>query len=127
MIVGTTGSRYNRPESVCQAFRSYLIDTKASEVHHGDCEGWDKQAHNIAVSLSIRTVAHPPSNSALRAYCNADKTMTPLPYLERNTQIVLACDALFAAPDGPERMRSGTWSTVRKGRKAGKTVTIINS
>ena len=124
MIVGTTGSRERRTESVCQAFRSYLIHCGATELHHGDCIGWDEQAHNIAASLSIKTVAHPPTNSVARAYCNADKVMPTRPYLERNTEIVLACDTLFAAPDGPERIRSGTWSTVRKARKARKPVEI---
>lgn len=125
MIIGTTGSRRIRPESTCQAFRSYLIEHAATELHHGDCLGWDNQAHDIAVSLSIKTVAHPPSNPALRAYCRADKIMEPIPYLDRNNQIVLACDALFAAPDGPETLRSGTWSTVRRARKSGKAVTTI--
>lgn len=124
MIVGTTGSRYPRPESVCQKFRAYLLETGATELHHGDCKGWDAQAHHIAASLGIKTVAHPPDVSAMRAHCDAEEVRAPLPYLKRNAEIVLSCDALFAAPEGPERLRSGTWATVRKARNSGKPVFI---
>jgi hypothetical protein len=33
-------------------------------------------------------------------------------------------DELIACPDRPERIRSGTWNTVRYSRKIGKPVTI---
>ena len=35
------------------------------------------------------------------------------PYLDRNLDIVLASDALAAAPDGPEKLRSRTGTTLR--------------
>ena len=48
----------------------------------------------------------------------------PKPYLDRNRDIVDACEVLLATPDGPERLRSGTWSTVRYARKIGKPVEV---
>jgi predicted Rossmann fold nucleotide-binding protein DprA/Smf involved in DNA uptake len=48
------------------------------------------------------------------------------PYLARNRDIVLETIALIAAPAEPqERIRSGTWSTVRFAKKQGKTVILI--
>jgi hypothetical protein len=42
-------------------------------------------------------------------------------YMERNDEIVACSTRMGAAfPDGPEVLRSGTWATVRRFRKAGK-------
>jgi hypothetical protein len=46
-------------------------------------------------------------------------------YLQRNRDIVDATDVLLAAPDGPERVRSGTWSTVRYAYRAGRGVLLV--
>jgi hypothetical protein len=96
-----------------------MLQHGVTELHHGDCVGWDKQAHDAAKAMGIRTVAHPPSNPSMRAYCEADDVRAPLPYLDRNKAIVAACDRLVAAPDRPEETRSGTWSTVRHARREG--------
>jgi hypothetical protein len=125
MKVGVTGSRHARPDEICLKFRELLIAWAATEVHHGDCLGWDKQAHEIAADLGLRTVAHPPSNPSLRAYCDATEVRDPLPYLDRNKQIVLSCDKLVAAPEGPEKTRSGTWSTVRFAKNVGTRGVIL--
>ena len=46
--------------------------------------------------------------------------------LARNRIIAARCDALLACPAEPdEQLRSGTWSTIRYARKAGKPITII--
>jgi predicted Rossmann fold nucleotide-binding protein DprA/Smf involved in DNA uptake len=46
--------------------------------------------------------------------------------LERNKDIVSESDFLIAAPDSKkERLRSGTWATVRHARKLGKRVMIL--
>jgi len=127
MRVATTGSRQSRPDAVCRALRKLLIEWGATELHHGDCIGWDKQAHDVAVSLGLKTVSHPPDIDSMRAYCVADETMYPLPYIERNKAIVLACNRIIAAPDGPERTGSGTWSTVRMALRLGRKGMIIVS
>ena len=47
-------------------------------------------------------------------------------YLERNRDIVDACDILIACPRTlKEELRSGTWATVRYARKVGKPVAIL--
>ena len=49
-----------------------------------------------------------------------------LPYTRaQHKQIVNVCDVLIAAPSGPEKLRSGTWSTVRYARKLHKNITIV--
>jgi hypothetical protein len=58
-------------------------------------------------------VGHPPTNSSLRAARQCDELWPEAPYLLRNRQICDEVDVLLAAPDGAERVRSGTWSTVR--------------
>lgn len=88
----------------------------ATAFHHGDCVGSDQQAHEIAVRLGLWTVAHPPTSSGLRAYCVCDETRSAYPFLVRNRHIAQETSVLIATPDTPERIRSGTWSTVRYAR-----------
>ncbi|MBC24418.1 MAG: hypothetical protein CMJ32_10955 [Phycisphaerae bacterium] len=119
MKVGVTGSRHARPAETLARLRRTLVEMGATELHHGDCFGFDEQAHGVAVSLGLRTVAHPPINPALRAFCEADEVREPLDYLPRNREIVHSVDRMIAAPDGPEKQRSGTWSTVRYAKSKG--------
>ena len=126
MIVGVTGSRFDRPESCVNALRIKLISIGASELHHGDCVGFDRQANNVARSLGIKTVSHPPNNHSFRANCQSDIILPEKPYLERNADIVMAVDFLIAAPDGPEKVRSGTWSTVRLAKRLNKRGVILS-
>lgn len=91
-----------------------------ARVHHGDCIGADASMHAICHHLGIPLTVHPPSNPKKRAYCNlrgGDILLDPRPYLTRNGDIVRACAFLVACPDGPERLRSGTWATVRYARR----------
>lgn len=119
MIVGFTGSRHPRPADTIDRLRALLIEWGATEAHHGDCVGFDAQAHDVCVELGIKTIAHPPSNPSLRAWKKADLILPPKPYLDRNRDIVNASNKIIAAPDGPERERSGAWSTVRFAKSAG--------
>lgn len=90
-------------------------------LRHGDCTGADNEAHWIALSLGYDVIVHPPVNSSKRAWQDAGPHVIVLPprdYLARNHDIVDACDVLLAAPSTPyERLRSGTWATVRYARK----------
>jgi hypothetical protein len=46
--------------------------------------------------------------------------------LERNTEIVKACDVLIATPkEQDEVLRSGTWATIRRARKYDKKLAVI--
>lgn len=119
MIVGFTGSRHDRPQATLDRLRAILVEWGVTEAHHGDCLGFDAQAHDVCTSLGIRTVAHPPTDPRMRAWKKADVILPERPYLDRNKDIVRAVQKLIAAPDGPERLRSGTWSTVRFAKEIG--------
>lgn len=88
---------------------------------HGDCVGADFQFDDVCRLLGVWRGIYPSNIKAKRAHCEARGAveMAPeAPPLERNTRIVVASrDLLIAGPKGPEEMRSGTWSTVRRGRK----------
>lgn len=93
----------------------------AAQFHHGDCIGADEQADGLAHIAGYTIHLHVPSNPTRRANCEVredrDTLHPPKPYLDRNRDIVDACDAVIAAPkEMTETLRSGTWSTVRYAR-----------
>jgi hypothetical protein len=103
MSVGFTGTRRGLTERQSAALVHLLART--TTLHHGGAIGADQQAEIIARQLGIATIVHLPAGTR-----STD-------YLARNREIVDVSAELFAAPDGPERMRSGTWATVRYARK----------
>jgi hypothetical protein len=125
MKVGITGTRLGISIKAIHKLEDTLIELQATELHHGDCCGADSQAHDVAKRLDIRVVGHPPLKAELRAFRKFDEERPAKDYLVRNRDIVNEVEHLIALPDGPERTRSGTWSTVRYARKLGKPVTTI--
>ena len=127
MKIAFTGTQCGMSEDQAIKLMSILKDLEPSELHHGDCVGADAQANIIALSLGIPIILHPPTNSTNRAYCyGASESRPPKPYLERNWDMVTECDTVVATPAGPVEMRrSGTWATVRYGRKLSREVIII--
>lgn len=116
MIVGFTGTQEGMTQAQVKRLRSLL--GPANEFHHGDCIGADAEAHEVAESLGLFIVVHPPVNSYKRAFKNGHVVLPPLPFLTRNHEIVRVCDQLLAAPRmEEEELRSGTWATVRFARK----------
>jgi hypothetical protein len=99
--------------------------SKLVKLHHGDCLGADLAMHRIARELGWFVVIHPPTNTSERGYCDGDERRPPQDYIERNHQLVREGDFLWAVPEGPERLRSGTWATVRHARKLGRGVVIF--
>lgn len=74
----------------------------------------------MAYILGYRVVCHPPKRSTFRAYSRLNHViLPPEEYAARNRAIVDATAVLLAAPDGPERTRSGTWQAVRYARSLG--------
>lgn len=125
MRVGFTGSREGMTTSQLATVRAVLADIiDVSELHHGDCIGADKQAHEVAEWLELWTVGHIPDDESRRAFCRCDETRAPLPYMARNRNIVHETETLLAAPKGEHVIRSGTWSTVRWARRAGRRIYI---
>lgn len=127
--LGFTGTREGLTEPQYSSLRrvlSGLLSSPADQFHHGDCIGADATAHDLARSVShARIWGHPPNKSVIRAYKQCDWLAPERPYLDRNKDIVHATERLVACPDGPERQRSGTWSTIRYARRQGRPVTIV--
>lgn len=127
MKTGFTGTQEGM--TINQARMLWIRIRDDEEFHHGCCIGADEAAHFIAKSLGIRVVGHPPTNerkmsNASRDSC--DEIRPALDYLDRNKEIVNETDRLEACPKSTfEEWRSGTWSTIRWGRKMRKQVQII--
>jgi hypothetical protein len=124
--IGFTGTQSGMTEAQQATVHRLLLDLGAGAVHHGDCIGADDEADTIARELGIVIHLHPPTDRTKRAFNVIDVDLYPeKPYLERNRDIIDACEALIAAPkETTETLRSGTWSTVRYARKQGKPVHI---
>lgn len=127
MKVGFTGTQVGATVSQLSSLGALLKVLAPEEFHHGDCIGADAEAHRVAKSLAIPIVIHPPDVNAKRAFCREyAETRRPLPYLERNREVVDETDVMIAMPkDNQEVKRSGTWATVRYAQKADKTTFVI--
>jgi hypothetical protein len=130
--IGFTGTRHGMTLAQTEALHARLLAyAEAGEwaFHHGDCQGADAEAHQIAWMLGAIVYVHPPDTGTWRAYCAGPSRVhraAPLPYLERNRAIVNACEMLIAAPrEAQETQRSGTWATVRDARRLGKPVILL--
>ena len=127
MRLGFTGTQVGMTGPQALSTFDEVDALKPHEVDHGLCIGSDAQFHEMirSYSPSVLIVGHPPTNTSKMAECDCDRLWLPKPYLDRNRDIVDASDALLATPEGPEGLRSGTWSTVRYARKRGKPITIV--
>ncbi|MEU7814068.1 hypothetical protein [Pseudonocardia sp. NPDC049154] len=129
MKIGFTGTRLTPTDPQSDALTGLLAGCALwygdFELHHGDCVGADALAARIAKAHDFIVHVHPPTEQGMRAWTAGHVMHEPLPYLERNRAIVDATECLIAVPDGPERTRSGTWSTVRYARRLGRPVTIV--
>ena len=126
MIAGTTGSRHGREKEIGYVFGRWLVHNGVTELHHGDCLGWDEEAFKIAAMLGIKTVAHPCDLREHRAYTQSTVVLPIKRPLVRNRAIVDAAEVVFAAPTSQtEVLRSGTWATIRYAREKGKPVSVL--
>ncbi len=127
MKAGFTGTQAGMTDKQKSGIELLLIEKGVKELHHGDCIGADSEAHEIATRLEIRVVIHPPSNLSKRAYCEGDEEKNPLPYLERNKNIVKNTNFMVATPNtNREILRSGTWATIRFAKnKTSKRIYIV--
>jgi hypothetical protein len=125
MRVGFTGTRKGMTRVQRQTVKALLMSGRATEFHHGDCVGADAEAHDVARELRLWVVVHPPTNIEKRAFRQGDETQPPRTYLTRNMRIVDDTEKIIAAPDGPERTRSGTWYTIRYAKSQNKPVSVV--
>jgi len=126
-IVGFTGTRAGMTAAQAETVRRLLRELRPAEFHHGDCVGADEQAHALAMRAGVRVIIHPPEYGRHRAWClGAAAVLDVKPYMERNADIVAACSILIATPQqAGEIVRSGTWATVRRGRKADRLLHVV--
>ena len=139
--IGFTGNRNGLSDNQKENIVNFLnqCDQHAKIlVHHGDCVGSDTDFHNICVDHRTNTnkklsiIILPPDKSILRGFNKVDPKfgdieMEPKPYLVRNDLIVKNSDIVIGCPtnSNEEVLRSGTWSTIRKAKKAKKIVYIF--
>lgn len=132
LILGFTGSREGLTDRQHMALRYLLFMSKrlSSELHHGMCVGGDWIAACLAIEYGYVVVAHPCDIRTMQFLSTVDDSQQVLPEkppLERNHDIVDACDLLIAASRSlQEEQRSGTWATVRYARKQGKPVIVLD-
>ena len=126
--VGFTGTQHGMNDVQKAELEKIITSKNFDEFHHGMCVGSDKQAHDMISSSTkqIKIIGHPPKFKGSIADCSCDLLMKADEYLIRNHNIVDATDVLIATPDTKEKVRSGTWSTVRYARKQGKKIYIIS-
>ena len=134
MIVGFTGTRRNLTAAQFNALCNLIQRTKVDLGHHGDCINGDEIFHAAVrvVWPEATIVVHPPKNPKYRAYCTGDVILPEFPYLMRNHNIVdqikdYGADAmLIACPkESKEKLRGGTWATMRYARDKVLIVTIF--
>ena len=125
-IIGFTGSRSGMSDQQKESFLQVVKDLeKISTFRHGDCIGSDADAHKIMKNRNCHIIGHPPSYKKYRAFCDCDIFLNSKAYLDRNKDIVNSSEILIATPAGIEKLRSGTWSTVRYARKKARPIYII--
>jgi hypothetical protein len=135
MKIGFTGTRHGLAPPQEDALRSLLkrIEPAIVAYHHGAAIGADEEfARDVFGIRQFRyapIIAHPctlTDQVSQWALKYSDEVRDPLPPLERNRNIVAACDLLIGCPAGQqEEQRSGTWATIRAARKAGKQIVIL--
>jgi len=126
--LGFTGSSIKVTEAQEEQTRSFLFYKNPVRVRHGDYIGADQMCHNNVREVLPRThiIIHPPDNNYKRAFCYSTEILEPKPYLQRNQDIVTFSDRLLAVVDTfEEKLRSGTWSTIRMARRKGIPIAII--
>lgn len=134
VIIGFTGTRSGMTDK--QKYVVELLLTRIGGMEstknpvglHGDCIGADADFHNICRKLGMKVNQRPCTFENLRAHTDATEISEPTNPMARNRQIVADCSVLVACPpNDTELKRSGTWATIRMGRKLGdiKQVVII--
>ena len=124
--IGFTGTREGLTGDQSAALYELLCDRLTNPrflgawwLHHGCCQGADAAAHAMGIELSMRLVGHLPTDSKfLMPDMDGFTELRPrADYLSRNRHIVDETGELVACPVGPEKLHSGTWSTVRYARR----------
>jgi hypothetical protein len=125
--LGFTGTKQGMTPKQFNEVVKLLVQFKPDRVHHGDCVGSDEDFHTIATNNGYYRHIHPPIKERYRAFCEGDYAEEPGEYLVRDQEMVDQVQLLIATPNGfKERVRSGTWATVRRARKKGIPIYIVH-
>lgn len=93
---------------------------------HGDCVGADAEFDEVCSALGVPTTCRPSNVRGARAKTTATAIAAPEAPLVRNRRIVDEADVMVAVTGGPEKLRSGTWSTVRYAKKSRKKIYVVH-
>ena len=137
-ILGFTGTRDGmtpeQRDSATSFIARLMVGCSEAEMAfeglHGDCVGADADFHQICRDEGVEGGAmkqRPCTFSGMRAHTDALEISKPEKPMARNQKIVDDCDALLACPptDFEIERGSGTWATIRMGRKANRQVVIV--
>jgi hypothetical protein len=129
MIIGITGTRHKPTKKQLESFFKVFTDMRPTEFHHGCCTGVDSITSRIVNKYDegIVVVGHPPIDTKCIGNYFSSYDVEAKRYLERNKDIVKACDYLIALPKTElEQKRSGTWATIRYAqRNHRRTIAIV--
>lgn len=124
--VGFTGTREGMTQPQRTKVYRLLRELAPTWAHHGDCIGADDQFHELARLAGAKIMLHPPEKPDLRAFRIGDYTAEEKHYLERNRDIVDACEVLIATPkESTPQYRGGTWYTIGYARLQGHKTVIV--
>lgn len=121
-VAGFSGSQRVPTKSQKQTLLVLFEEHKPVMVRHGGCIGSDFQFHIMALAMGCKVTVHLPTDQrkthpeVLVPHPDVF-LLPPFPFLVRNHHIVDGSQLLIATPDGQERLRSGTWATIRYARK----------
>jgi hypothetical protein len=126
IALGYTGTRHGMTPEQLHVVRERLWRPEVNHTHSGDCVGGDEEFYKLALRRGVWTEGHPPDNPRFRAFCEYDYERDPVPYLERNKDIVNASTEVIATPKEftEQRRGSGTWAAIRYARVK-RSLTII--
>lgn len=130
-IVGMTGTRKGLTDAQRKALSitlRVLFGKGMKTLSQGCCVGSDAQAARMAKQSGYLLVGRPGHLAALvdeEAAALCDVFHPPEDTLVRNGKIVAEAAVLVACPEAEEVVRSGTWSTIRKGRAAKRPIVIV--
>ena len=130
-VITMTGTRHAHKLTTQQKhnfaiYLKILLHHGYTHLQHGDALGADAFAHQEATMLGFQVIIHPPTDPKFRAFCQSEDIRIPNAYKIRNQSMVESCSLVLALPaNNTERLRSGTWMTVRMARKQGLPIVIF--
>jgi len=122
---GMTANQGATARALLRAFRSEGYEW----MHNGLCVGVDEELFYAGRGQGWKIHGHPSTvegKSVASLYGACDLLEDPAPPLDRNRAMVDASSVVLAVPgERQERLRSGTWATVRHARRTGKRVVLV--